>query len=434
MIPKKQELYGFDPGFERAVVALCCTNSRFYGKVGIELDPELFKKDSAKIALRACRAIFKEIGHGPDSALLVLQRLRRWMNDGKVTFEEIQKVANMLDNAEDAGLPDPDAVVAEVAPVIQLRMRDEAVKAGIDAFGKGGDLSKVVALEERAARIGQADTSVGTVLGNESWIEVASLKDLERLRTGIVELDSQLDGGLQRGGLGVLLGASNDGKSMGLSHIAGVNVLDGLFVGYATLELQRAIVLARIKANMTGIPINALLAGDTQQAQKILNAVGGKLGRLVVQDFTPYVTTIEDLKEWVERCEEFAQREMDLLVVDYGDKLGAKKSKSNDESGYSQGRVVFEGLRIWADARKKFCWTASQATRQKDKRKRLDLNDTADSMHKIRVADLVVSLNVKDEGDMQTMELYVAKHRTGKSKVSVGPYPTAFEVGQIVAA
>lgn len=432
MIPQKEEPYGFAIGFERAVVVLACLNSRFFGRVGMNIDPELLKRDEAKLAMKACRAIYKELGHGPDSGLIVLQRLKRWMDDGKVTFEQIQKVSQLFDDAEDAGLPNPDTVIGELAPVLQLRMRDKAVKTAIHNFAQQGDLSKVVAMEAEASRIGQADTSVGTVLGAESWIEVSSLKDLERLRTGIPELDSHLDGGLQRGGLGVLLADSGGGKSIGLNHISGVSVLDGLFVAYATLELPRPTVLARTKASMTNIPINALASGDVAAAKKILDGLSHKLGHFVVQDFTPYATTVEDLFEWVDRCQDFAGHEVDVLVVDYGDKLGAKKTKT-DESGYTQGRVVFEGLRIWAHDNKKFCWTASQATRRKDQKKRLDLNDCADSMHKIRVADLVVTLNVKDEGDLQTIELFIAKHRTGPSKISVGPFPTAFEVGQLCA-
>lgn len=777
MIPKVQEPYSFDPAFERAVVTLACSNARFFGRIGHELDPELFKFEASKVAMRAARAIYRDAGHGPEAALLVIQRLRRWMSDGKVTLELIKKVADLFDRAEDSGLPSAESIIAELTPEIQRRIRDEAVKTAIDAFGKNSDLSKSVALESRASRVGQVDTSVGTILGTESWAEVAGLKDLERLQLGVPELDSVLDGGLQRGGLGVLLAESGGGKchaagqgilmfdgaikkvedvvsgdrlmgpdggarnvlrtntghgemfeirpingpswrvniehiltlvgngryegeivdvsvrewlgwhqtkkrsfklfkpgsiarfgfgeqkplpiepyflgvllgdgafkydsvrvttedseivqelrrqankfnltlwinspgktapsygfsgtmgkanpimdrlemlglrghgsgdkfiphrykvgsrmqrrellaglldtdghlhragydfisksaqlaadvafiarslgltarlrtctkrcqtgavgtyhrvsifgngahkipcrlprkqaprrtqikdarrsgftivatgkaepfygftldgdsryllddftvthnSIGLNHIAAVNLMNGLFVGYATLELPRAVVLARTKANMTGIPINALLQGDLVQARKILDKMSSRMGTFMVQDFTPYATTVEDIKDWVRRCEDyFDDRPMDLLIVDYGDKLGAKKGK-DDESGYSQGRVVFEGLRIYAADRKMFCWTASQATRQKDKRKRLDINDAADSMHKIRVADLVITINPKEEGDLLSLLLFVAKHRTGRSRVEVGPFPAAYDVGQLVA-
>lgn len=432
MTPTNSDPYGLDPLFERAIVTLACSNARFFGRVGREIDPELLNKETSKIALRAARAIDNDIGHGPDTTMVVVQRLRRWMQEGKVSYEAIQKVVRMFERAEDAGLPSTESAIAEITPVLQSRLRDAAVTEAISSFGKGGDLSRVTALEERASRVGQVDTSVGTVLGADSWAEIASLRDLERLKLGVPELDAILDGGLTRGCLGVLIGGSGDGKSITLSHIGAANLMDGLHVGYATLELPRPQVLARFKAHLTNIPINALLGGDTKLAKKRLRRMGPQLGRLVVQDFPPMATTIEDIKAWVERCEELAQRKMDLLLVDYGDKVGVRSKKKDDESGYSQGRIVFEGLRYYAHERKMFCWTASQGTRQKDKRKRLDLNDAADSMHKIRVADMVITLNVREEDDLITLLFYIAKNRYGVAKKEVGPFPTAYEVGQIV--
>ena len=89
-------------------------------------------------------------------------------------------------------------------------------------------------------------------------------------------------------------------------------------------------------------------------------------------------------------------------------------------------------LRVYAHERKIFCWTASQASRQKDRKRILDLNDVADSMHKIRVADLVITLNVRDEGSEFPQIIFkIAKHRTGKSRVEIGPMPTEYERGRI---
>lgn len=426
------KLYGFDATFEKQLVTIVCSKPRAWGRVGCHLDPELFKNESAKLAMRAARAIAEDVGHGPQAPVIVVQRLRRWMDDGKVTLEAIKRVAELFDAAEDAGLVSEEEIVKEVAPMLQQRLRDQAVKAGIESYGKKGDLSKVITLEEKAVRIGQVDTSIGTILGPESFAEVVALKDLQRLPLGVLELDTGLDGGLQVGGLGVFVGGPGDGKSMALSHVAACNVWDGLLVAYATLELPVPVVLARIKSAMTGIPINALLAGQIDAAEKIIQRRSKKMGPLVVHEFTPYATTIEDIKEWVDKIEEKFGKRVDLLVVDYADKVGVKAKKGEKESSeYTSGRVVYEGLRIWANDRKAFCWTASQASRQKDKKKKLDLNDVADSMHKVRVADLVITLNLKEEGEETSMTFYIAKHRTGRSRFEVGPMPTEYECGRL---
>lgn len=160
------------------------------------------------------------------------------------------------------------------------------------------------------------------------------------------------------------------------------------------------------------------------------------MGRLVTKEMPPNVSTVEDVKDWVKMCEDQAGKAMDLLVVDYGDKLVAKAKKGEKEaSEYHTGKIVFESLRLFAHEKRMFCWTASQATRKKDRKKRLDLNDTADSMHKIRVADLVVTLNLDEDGDetggSPMLKLYVAKHRMGKSRFEVGPFPTEYALGRV---
>jgi hypothetical protein len=60
------------------------------------------------------------------------------MEDGKVSFEAVKKVAEVFDEAEGAGLASDDEVVAEIVPMLQQRLRDQAVKAGIESYGKRG--------------------------------------------------------------------------------------------------------------------------------------------------------------------------------------------------------------------------------------------------------------------------------------------------------
>lgn len=428
--PKGSDPYWLDPGFERAVITMCCSKPRFWGRIGHALDPDALALEPSKLAYRACAQVARDNGKGPEGTLIVLQRLRRWMDDGKAKIEDINAVSDLFDAAEDAGLPSEETTVAELKPILSKRIKSEAVRVVMDEYAKDGDFARSTALMAKANRLGDTNTSVGTKLGAGSYAEIEKLKHLERLPLGIMELDQALDGGLRRGGLGVLVGASGDGKSMGLSHVGANSMKAGLFVLYATLEVIPADVLARVKANLTGVPINAILDNPEIVRAQLM---GMALGPFIVQEFTPQATTMEDVEAWVASAEEQEGRKVDLLITDYGDKLIAPKSSGRDgENGYTQGRVVFERMRVYANeghvGGRIWHWTAAQGTRQKDKRKRLDLNDVADSMHKIRVADLVVTLNAQDDDQMG---FNVAKHRHGRSKMYVGPLPTDFVCGRI---
>lgn len=431
MVAPKAKPYGLDPAFERTVAVLCAARPKFWGRIGKELDPELLSDATAKHSMLATRAVALELGRGPSSTVVVVQRMRRWMQDGKFTFEQVRDVADMMDEAEDRGLPREEDITAELTPILQRHIRDRAVHEAIEGFGKAGDLNKVVQLEQKAQRIGQTDTSIGTILGPASFEEMRTLRHLERLSTGIPELDTIVSGGLQRSGLGVVLGASGDGKSMFLSHQAAIGAASGLFVAYATLELPKPIILARIKANLTNITIDELLEEQKEELaiERLTEILDKSGGQIVVQEFTPQATTIEDIREWIETTELEMGRTVDMLVVDYGDKMVSSTSKREEKNSYTSSRDVFEGLRVYAVEHKMFCWTASQANRQKDRKKRLDLNDTADSLHKVRVADLVITLNLKNEGS--EIVFYAAKNRTGKAHGEAGPLPVDFATGRI---
>ena len=424
------EKYGITPEFENLIAYLSCCQQRFYGRIGHAIDIDALSQEPARWAMQAAHAIAKDTGVGPDGMLVVLQRLRRWQYEGKVTVEQIADVDTMLGNVEDAVPPSYESVIVELVPIIRRRMEHSAIKAAMDDYAKKGDYDKVIHMITRARSLGEQDTSVGIRLGVDSFSVVESLRSLDRLPLGIPDLDIALGGGLPRGQLGMFIGSAGDGKSMALSHIASFASMNGLHVAYATLELPDALVLARMKAAMTGITIDEVLAGSPLAKERIGSMM---LGPTWIKNFTPQITTVDTLQEWVKQCEDAAGRPLDLLVVDYADKLTYPLKGKDQGNTYRVMEMVYESLRVFASERKFWTWTASQSTSRESRnsksqsKSRLDLEHVADSVGKVRVADLVLTLNVREEGT--EMMYYVAKNRTGRSRLSIGPLPTEFACG-----
>lgn len=432
---KKVEPYAFTPDFEAQVVYLCCARSRFLGRVEKSLEAAAMPSPAGQLAISAAAAIFEDLGHGPDDPLLVLQRLRRWSDDGKVTMAALQEVSDLFDAAEDAGIKPEEGVMAELAPVLKSRLLQDTVRTSMEEYSSKGDFSKVVSMVERAQRLGVVDNSLGTRVGGGSFGIIEAVKHLERLPTGVMELDAAIGNGMPRGQLGVLVGGPGDGKSMGLNHIAGFGWKAGLCVGYVSLELPEHIVLARLKANVTNHSIDSILEGNAE-AKRLLEHT--PMGLMMYKGFTPQATTVNDVIDWVKQVEDHEGRKMDLLIVDYADKLtvrlkstGGKGAGKAPDNPYTTFELVYEGLRIHAADRKTWTWTASQSGRKsaKDKKRVTDLDDVSDSMGKVRVADLVITLNSRDDG--ASIEWYVAKNRTGKSRIKVGPLPVDFACGSM---
>lgn len=420
--------YALTEDYERAVAYYCAASPSFFGRVGHAIDPARIGQPTAKLAIEAARAIYLERGRGPDSLRSVVQRIRRWVEDGRVRFDDLLLVNDLFDAVEDdAKRPDEGGVLAELVPVLRRVMQQEAAISATEDYAKGSDFKRTVSIVEKARRLGEVDESIGIQLGEGSAAEIDAIRKLDKLPLGIPELDLRLRGGLRRGCFGLLLGGTGDGKSMGLGHIAATGLRRGLFVAYATLEVIPADVFARIEANLTGIPIDVILEDPAEAERRCAAMMGG--GILRVHEFTPLVTTFPDIVAWVDEIERVHGRPVDLLCTDYGDKVGAPPTKGRTEDGgYRTGLVVFEGMRNWANQKRRWHWSASQATRRKDRRKLLDVDDTADSMHKVRVADLVISLNL--DGDRQ-MTFRSAKARHGGAGANVGPMPTDFELGRI---
>ena len=430
-----KEPYNFDPGWERGLVASVCLTQKFYALVGEELDPDCLGNPVCKLALQAAQAIAKADpgGRGPHDGRQVMQRLRAWMTDGKITLENVDSVLDLFDAEEDRGLPDRDALLAELKPLLQRRIHFEALETGLAEFQKKGDPTRALASLARASSIGTAARGIGSRFGPASIDRMAALMKVQRLKTGLPELDDAIEGGALRGTLSMFLGGSGAGKSMGLAQVAAAAARQGFHVGVVTLEVPEEIWTARLIANLVGDPVNDILAhpytcGAIEKLDAFLAEPG--FGRIQLHSFTAKATTPDHVAAWVKECEQTHGQTMDVIVVDYADKLGAR-GRSDRDSTYSSAGSVYEDLYNYAKDNSKWMWTASQSTRGdgRSATRVLDMDDVADSMHKIRNADLVVTLNPRD--NYESMVFFTAKNRLGKPRQTVGPYPCDFAFARI---
>jgi hypothetical protein len=429
------EPYGLAPAFERAVVWLCCCRPRFWGRVGHQVDPAHLETTSAKLAVKAAQAIAKDQeGKGSASTTLVIQRLRRWMTEGKVSKEQLDAVCDMFDLAEDECAEDlEEAVITEIVPLLRRRMAQNALRLGMGAFTNDTSIAPVIDLFSKAERLGIQNASPGTKFGADTIDKLKALDKIERLKTGIPLLDHALDGGMMRGQLGVVGAPFGGGKSLFLTQVAVTAIWGGKTVAYATLELSEDQQQARLMANLVDLPINDLSGKRSEEAKRIYEIHAHHLGDIYFRHFAAQVTTVEDLREWVTIIEANGGKAVDVILVDYADKMVSANTKEKDTSGYLGMRDVYEGLRVWVEARNGWCWTATQLKRKesKSKKARSDGDDVADSIHKSRVTDILITLNPDEE--VSEIAYWIAKNRTGRSLFGTPPIPVNFACGRIAA-
>jgi archaellum biogenesis ATPase FlaH len=430
-IKPTKELYGLATAFESALVFYLCSSTKTYARIGQYVEADCLAQEPARLAIAAVRQMAFDTQEGPGSVTLVIQRLKRWQADGKITNKDVVSVHDFLSDAEDAGLPDEEKLIAEISPILKRRAEREVLEAGLSEWQRKGDISVVLAKLEKAKHIGIGEVTIGSRLGPKSFDEIARLKKRARLSTRILELDDVLKGGPPRGCLCTVQAASGGGKSMYLAHQSVAAALQGFLVAFVTLEVSKEVTNARLIANLTGVEIDMILdapytCGAMEKLDKYL--VRPDFGHIEVAQMSPKVTTPNAVFEWVKTVEKQYARQVDLLVVDYADKMSANH-KVRDANTYATQGSVYDELFTWARDGNRWCWTASQAKRgdTKDKAKIIGNDHVSDSLGKVRSSDLFMSVNDMGEG---MVIINVSKFRHGKEG-RTPELPTNFECARI---
>lgn len=435
----KSEPYGFSTQMEQEVLYLLVTDREFFDTIGEEIDGALLALKQSKLIVTACQEVKRLIGHGPGRASLVIEYLTQQRRAGKVDHEDIVAVNGLLDAIEDSGKPPERAsTLAIVIPTVQRRGQKAIVTAAIEEYGKGGDFKEVQERLRALSTLGQRKTGLGTVFGRATFEGIERIRSLERLPLGIEELDIPLKGGLARGAVGVVTAGPSAGKSMFLNQIAGLTAMGGGMVLTATLgDLDEAMQGARFTANLCDVEIDTVLASTTAENLARVAPFLPNFGFWAPAYFKPRETTVETLRDWVRDTEKQYGRKVDLLVIDYLNKVGLKDFKGKSHQALD---LITDELGEWCREEKFWIWTASQPKadaskpRSKKDKKVGDMDNIGESFGIVKNADLGIFIDgyEDDGGGDRQVGFHVYRNRLGVGRFRAGPFPTAFERGRTV--
>lgn len=424
--------YPFDASFERDVVALLVTSDSFFARVGMHVDPARLRDAKAQLLAAAARDLYERVGKPPGSLSVVLQSLRVQHERGKLTAAKMAACADYLCDAIDAGLPDSDVAVHHVAEVLRRDQGQQVLDRAFDTFAERGDMRDVAREMEEVENIGRNDVSFGVGL-DEFAAELDQLGVVERLPTGFRELDVEMGGGLARGEFAFWLAGTKVGKSMALVQNAAIGLYRGLHVAVATLELDVVKWRARVLGTITGTPYQDILrhASKSVAFERYADIKADPdfgFGRLSAHKFGGHQTTLPEVLDWVKREEDRHSQKVDLLVIDYADKLVGRDANDGD---YTQMRDVYEGVRLWAHDTDAWAWSASQAQRIA-MGEMPTINHCADSQHKVRVADMMVGITRMPDDENKVRAKALAVRNGSGDGAEAGPLPNGFEYGCFV--
>jgi replicative DNA helicase len=278
----------------------------------------------------------------------------------------------------------------------------------------------IVSQTQEVATIGTSFLDVGTryFLEHSERLQ-RRLVGEEKLRipTGVTELDYKIGGGLKAGQLGIWMGGTSIGKSIALPHCGKRAIINGNKVVHYTLELDEDDIAERYDSSWSSVPIHEL-QGDTTIVRKRLKQLYTKYGdSLVIKHYPTGTATVVTIKSHLMMLEGMGFIP-DLIVVDYGDLL---KPLTNYDSEYADLGAIFKDLRGLAGERNVPLWTATQVNRPGLNMEIVDLEHTSDSLKKVMIADIVITIcATREEIEDNTLRLFGAKNRNGPPKFEVG--------------
>lgn len=250
-----------------------------------------------------------------------------------------------------------------------------------------------------------------------------SMKSTRRIPTNIDPLDKMLRGGLEKGELGVLLASPKVGKSIGLTHMGCMAIMMNMGrVAHFVLEGTTQQSILRYQSRLSQIEYHRLEKDElTPEEIRKLDNIGSKyMNKLDLIPFNQHWNyTVQDIEAKLRELES-AGRKPDLVVIDYADLL--KGSVKTKELRHEQTEV-YRDLKRLAIMGNYAVWTAAQSQRPPKDQKETDLlrsRDVAENFEKVRIADLVVTLNqTSEEKKNGIMRLHMDIYRSSDADETI---------------
>ena len=367
------------------------------------------------VVFRAFKEFLEKFGDRPSRHELA-DYITDWCVINKLEEERIKAVVRVLDETWAWDTYNPVYVKDKLYDAITAH---EVLKVArqMNSFVDNGRYDDLVKSMAQARSCVQEDVPL-----TEYWLDTDERMDRitqQRGRvvpTGMAPVDDLLNGGMVRGGLGMIMGGSGRGKTAILGQLAIQASLQGYTVGYVTLEASSDEIMKRCDSHKSGIRLKDIpLAKTKNKLQDKLASVytsgQQRPGPLFVQYFPTKTVGVLEIERFVERIREDQGKALDLLIVDYFDLL---KMMGSYTKRYEALEENIEHLRGVAGKFDLACWTASQVNRSGLDKEIVDMDDIASGFGKVFALDLLIAISqTKAERKENVLRFHFAKNRSG---------------------
>lgn len=396
--------FDFPEDFQAKLVAFCLRDSEFLARVDGLLKPQYFERAVDGTLASLALNYYAKYRRCPDRSVLGML-IRSAVEKNQIRRDLIEEIKGSLRSVWDADIGDREFVVEQVEVFAQQRAWEAAILKSAELLDKR-NFDQIKKEIEAAALVGAnddlgaydyfANIEARTIERNE---RAAGLIPPKGITTGIKALDDALmHQGWGRRELSVIMGPAKAGKSMALLEFSKNAALKGFNSLYITLEVDSEVLADRLDANLSNYMMKELTHKGSAVEEQV-KRVMATAGKFLIHRYAPGSFTPGDLRRLLRRYKAKGVV-FDLVTVDYGD-LMAPDFRTRDNP-IEDSKNVWVGLRAVAVDEGIAVLTATQTNRDGAKASVAKATDVAEDFNKIRIADIVISINRTDEEKLRS--------------------------------
>lgn len=394
--------FEFDEDFQTKIAACVVRSTEFNkGTFGL-IKPEYFQNYAESVVVNLALMYYAKYKFMP--SLTILRQLANKQVDRKVikkeNIEDVLECAEMLTKSDISDMP---YIIEEVAIFAKHAAIENAFMASVDLLEKR-DFDKIEKRLSEAFRVGAVSNIQSYNFFGKEEIEkrerirtekLAGVTAGNALSTGVKELDNLLyHKGWARKEFYLFMGPPKSGKSTALAYFAKNLSMQGNNVLFVTLEVSTGITSDRIDASITGVPMKMLERKSIEVRDKLSEyMLSGKMGELCIEEHPTGTLTPNDLELLMDHYLREGIK-FDAVVVDYADIMAPN---IRTDSPIENSRTIYVDLRAIAQKHDVVMISATQTNREGAKAAVAKMEHVAEDFNKIRIPDLVISINATEE-------------------------------------
>lgn len=406
--------YEFDEAFQAKIAAMVLRDDVFNKRTEGLIKPEYFENDADASLVSLGLDFYRAYKQTPST--VVLAKLFKDAVAKKIIRGDLETLCRerLVTLLKKTDISDRDYVIDQVVEFAQHQAMSNAILESVELVEKRR-FAEVEKKIKDAMSVGQSQDDSGSDYFDTIEERTARRKALlagtilrRGITTGFRDFDQELyHHGWGRGELQILMGGAKVGKTMGLINF-GINAaLAGYTVLYCSLEVSKTIIEDRMDTNIANLPFKEIGLKPHEVEEKV-KEVRKRAGTIKIHEFPTGTMRPSDLRRLI-RYYAGKGVKFDLVIVDYADIMAPERySREPIENSKS----IFVDLRAIAQEEDVAMLSATQTNREGFKSAVAKAEHVAEDFNKIRIADLVISINASDEERaMGEARLYFAASR-----------------------